>query len=210
MAGVQQWFGEELGNVVRRVTVNWEQQLAPGLSLLLEAGNDRVSVPGNIAGDFFFDHQYERSSRAGVYWRLPTDRLSLWEGGVRLTYDRLEQDRPNLGTDNNNIRRQLARHWTLGANLAGPQGLGFQATLTRVGAAQRIEPFTIPLFEDKQQFWMTDLAVSRSFSRGKGQMSLGVRNATDRDMGRYQEIDPLLPRFSPRRFTYARLQWHFD
>lgn len=206
VAGTQQWFGDEIGTIVRRLKLSWEQRLTSSLTIAMETSHDRLSVPGALV----LDRQYERGSKAGLYWQLPLDSLSAWEGGLRLTYDRVEQNRPNIITDNNNIRRQLAQHWSLGANLAGPHGLGFQAALTRVEAAQRIEPFTIPLFEDGQHFWITDLALSRTFSRGRGQFSFGVRNATDRDLGRYQEIDPLLPRFSPQRFTYARLQWRFD
>ncbi|MEW5787986.1 MAG: tetratricopeptide repeat protein [Pseudomonadota bacterium] len=209
VAGVQQWFGNEQGTVVRRANLHWEQPLTNTLSLTLGLGNDRLSVPINN-GIAQLDEQYERWTRAGLYWRLPQDLPGSWEGGLRLTYDRLEQDRPNLVTDSNDLAWQRASHWTLGLQLSGPRGLGLVGSLTRAQAEQQFIPIFGPNLSDDQQFWMTDLAVTKRLARGQGQLSLGIRNASNQDMGNYQEADIQAPRFSPSRFTYARLQWRFD
>ncbi len=210
IAGVQQWFGDEPGTVVRRANLHWEQQLTGTLSLILGLGNDRLSIPINSGAGTQLDEQYERWTRAGLYWRLPRDLPGSWEGGLRLVYDRLEQDRPNLYTDTNDLAWQRARNWTLGAQLSGPRGLGVLASLARVDAEQLFIPTFSPNIRDSQQFWMTDLAITKRLGGGQGQFSLGVRNAGNQSIGSYQEVDIQSPRFSPHRFTYARLQWRFD
>ena len=210
VTGQQQWFGDEIGTVVRRLGLSWEQALSNGLGLRLALGNDRLSIPLSLGGPTFLDHQYERWSQAGLYWRLPTSWLPGWEGGLRLTYDRLEQERPNIVTDLNTLQKQRAGHWTLGGQLAGPYGLRLAATLTRVSADQTFAPLAAPAFNDGEDFWMTDLALVKTFLRGRGNLSVGIRNATNQSIGNYQEPDSQLPRFSPHRFTYARLSWRFD
>ena len=210
VAGMQQWFGDEIGVVHKRVSMSWDQALTPSLSLILEASHDRLLVPG---ADFFnggtlLDPQYERQTKAGLYWRLPEAWFASWEGGLRLTVDRLDQERPNMITDNNNVRRQIARHWTLGGQFSGPRGLGLNLGLTRVDANQSF--LTSTPFSDEQGFWMADLAMTWNFDRNRKRLSLGVRNATDQDIGRYQEADTLMPRFAQNRYIYSRLQWQFD
>lgn len=210
VAGTQQWFGKTSGTVVRRANLNWEQQLTRTLSLILGLGNDRLSEPINNGVGTQLDEQYERWARAGLYWRLPQDLPGSWEGGLRLTYDRLEQDRPNLVTDANDLAWQRASHWTLGIQLSGPRGLGLVGSLTRTQAEQQFIPIFGPNLIDDQQFWMTDIAITKRLGGGRGQFSLGIRNAGNQDTGNYQEADIQVPRFSPHRFTYARLQWRFD
>lgn len=207
VAGMQQWFGDEIGVVHKRVGMSWEQALTPSLSLIIEASHDRLLVPG-FFGSTLLDPQYERQAKAGLYWRLPDSWLASWEGGLHLTVDRLDQERPNMTTDNNNVKRQIARHWTLGGQFSGPRGLGLNLGLTRVDANQSF--LTSTPFSDNQGFWMADLAMTWNFDRNRKRLSLGVRNATDQDIGRYQEADTLMPRFAANRYFYGRLQWQFD
>lgn len=208
VAGFQQWMGDEIGTVYRRIGLKWDQAVTPSLSLTLEACRDRLLIPGILLGSTILDPQYERSAKAGLFWRLPDSWLAGWEGSLRLTVDRLDQDRPNLITDNNSLKRQVARHWTLGGQVSGPRGLGYNLALTRVDATQDFAT-SIP-FEDEQGFWMVDLAMTWNFDRNRKHLSLGVRNATDQNIGHYQEADPLLPRFSPERLFYGRLHWRFE
>lgn len=207
VAGMQQWFGDEIGVVHKRVGMSWDQALTPSLDMIIEASHDRLLVPG-FFGSTILDPQCERQIKAGLYWRLPDSWLASWEGGLHLTVDRLDQERPNMITDNNNVSRQIARHWTLGGQFSGPRGLELNVGLTRVDASQSFATST-PI-SDKQGFWMTDLAMTWNFDRNRKRLSLGVRNATDQDIGRYQEADSLMPRFAQNRHIYSRLQWQFD
>ncbi|HNF89539.1 MAG TPA: tetratricopeptide repeat protein [Thiobacillaceae bacterium] len=210
VAGTPQWFGDEIGGVYRRASLGWRQALSPSLDLMLEWDNDRIQVPGVFGGGDVFDPAYERTLKAGLYWRLPHTWLQPWQGGLRLTLDRLDHDDHDAVLDNAQLRQQIARHWTLGGRFAGPGGLGLNLALTRVDAKQTFATSTPLPLTDAEGFWIVDLAASWNFDRNRKRFSLGVRNAADQSIGRYQEIDPLMPRFAPNRFFYTRLQWQLD
>ncbi len=213
VAGVRQWFGDEIGSVHRIVSANWEQTLTPSLDLILEASRNRLLIPGvdpNVGGTLL-DPQSERQAKAGLYWRPSPSLLAGWEGGLRLTYEYLDQDRPNVAQDNNGVSRQIARHWTLGGQISGPRSMGVDIVLTRVGSRQTFfvadGPPTFSSF--REHFWMTDAALTWKLDKGRKQFSVGVRNIADQDVGHYQEVDTLLPRFAQNRFVYGRLQLQF-
>lgn len=213
MAGQQQWHGEENGTIHQIVGASWDQRLTSSLTLWLEGSHDRLLVPGaSVPGPgILLDPQYERHYKAALFWQVSPEWLAGWQGGLRASYDRLYQDRPNNITDNNGLRRQIAGHWSLGAQLSGPRGLGINFALTRVNGRQTIlEYSTTSLTDYREHYWNTDLALTWKLDHGSTELSLGVRNAFDQDIGLYLEADSLLPRFSPNRFVYARLQWRMD
>jgi hypothetical protein len=55
-----------------------------------------------------------------------------------------------------------------------------------------------------QNFNQTDASVNWQFNR-VGSVDMGVRNATNQSF-QYTETDPLIPRFSKGRLSYARLK----
>jgi hypothetical protein len=63
-------------------------------------------------------------------------------------------------------------------------------------------PILIPY---RETFNQVDAGLDWQFNKA-GALKLGVRNAADKAF-QYTNLDPLNPRFSQSRLTYARLKW---
>lgn len=144
--------------------------------------------------------------------QVDESRLALhWFSGslnVTLTYDdeQLRNDPRALSPDSvlkQHLRSpQLSLRWLAGAQWTA--NLTWSHNLLDATQQSSDSDFNPILLDVRQRFDQADASLNWQFNRA-GSLDIGVRNAGG-NSSQYTEIDPLVPRFSKGRLTYARLK----
>jgi hypothetical protein len=187
--------------LVRGIALGADRQLDAAWLLEGQAQQRWTGEP-NTGGQGMIPIQVDES-RLALHWQPPNRSLN-----VTLTYDDEHiQNDPTMFQDSSITRQHLrsqqlglrwlaSSQWT--ANLAWSHNL-----LAATQQSSDIDSNSI-LLDIQESFNQTDASLNWQFNR-MGSVDVGVRNATNRS-SQYTEIDPLVPRFSKGRLSYARLK----
>jgi tetratricopeptide (TPR) repeat protein len=188
--------------LVQGIALGADRQLDAVWLLEGQAQQRWVDEPLNGTQNTFSRSEVDES-RLALHWQpvnhsfnviLAYDDEHIWNDPTM--YQTSSITKQHLRSEKLGLRWLATSQWT--ANLAWSHN--------RVAAIQQSSDtnFNPILLDIQERFNQTDASLNWQFNR-MGSVDMGVRNATNRSL-QYTEIDPLVPRFSRGRLSYARLK----
>lgn len=205
LAGIVLNRPDDTYKLVRGIALGADKQLDPAWLLEGLAQRRWTDEPSFSGVTQILTPRQIDESRLALHWQPGNRSLS-----VTLAYDdeHFWNDPDPTALLPNSVVKQHLRSQQLGLRwLAGSQWTANLAWSHNLLAATQQSSDTAlnPVLLDVQdRFNQTDASLNWQFNR-IGSVDIGVRNATDRSI-QYTEIDPLVPRFSKGRLSYARLK----
>jgi Flp pilus assembly protein TadD len=186
--------------LVRSVALGADKQLAAAWLLEGQAQRRWVDDPVNAIPQTL-SHQRLDDSRLALHWQPGSLDLTL-------AYDDEKRLRDSTATYSDSVQSQHLRSEQLGLRwLASEQwtlNLGWSHNLLNATQNSTDINFNPILLDVRDRFNQADAGLNWKFNRG-GSADVGVRNAGNRNV-LYTETDPLTPRFSKGRLSYARIK----
>jgi tetratricopeptide (TPR) repeat protein len=202
LAGIVLNRPDDSYKLVQGIALGADRQLDAAWLLEGKAQQRLTDDPVSGSAQNTFSRIRVDESRLALHWQPVNHSLN-----VTLAYDdeHIQNDptmlqassiaKQHLRSQQLGLRWLASSQWT--ANLAWSHNL--------LAATQQLygNPDPVP-FDIQESFNQTDASLNWQFNR-MGSLDIGVRNATGSSF-QYTEIDPLVPRFSKGRLSYARLK----
>ncbi len=201
--GIEQFYGDPVGAVSRRVGLGLDQVVSPSLFAGVEGALRQVDVPSIILES---DKSWrERSFRGYLYKTLGSEGSAGGSATVNaslsLTIEYEEQTRPKDFSGPEAILDLETLRVPLGVSLFGRRGLTARLATSFVSQSGRFSLDTFePIFRERDHAWVTDASVEYRLPARRGILSLTARNVFDSKLD-LLESDPLSPRVATRRLV---------
>lgn len=209
IAGFNQFFDDANGADSWRFGLAIDQRLAKRLFSGIEASKRKIAYayqdfrtlcqPPSI-GDADWE---EEVLRGYLYW-APHKRFS---ATAELRYEKRTTDPeyPGGGYFTALETRQLP----FGIHFFHPSGFGSELILTHVDQTGTFgDPKFTPAQEERETFWVMDVALHYRFPKRRGIVSMGVKNCFDESF-RYYDPDATNPTIYPERLWFVRMTLAF-
>ena len=198
------------GQLVNAVALGGEKQLSSDWLLTAETQQRWTDLPYIDAntGMQTLSRRQDDESKLALHWQ-PAG--SPWTADLAYDYESIQSEPTvsqlnsvqyqNLHSEQMDVRWFANAQWTVNLTLSHNQ----DASIKNV-ADYSLPPINIrflPVFQES--FNQVDASVSWKFYGSRDVLVAGVRNATNSSF-QYTDIDPLNPRFSKGRLTYAKLK----
>lgn len=189
--------------LVQSVALGADRQLDAAWLLEGQAQRRWTDDPISLGGEQLLIRKQVDQARLALHWQpashpvnmtLAYDDERIWNDPFILWPDSVQEQ--HLRSQQLGLRWFASAQWT--ANLAWSHNL---LAATQQSSDASLNPV---LLDVRERFNQTDASLNWQFNR-TGSMDIGVRNATGRSF-QYTEADPLIPRFSKGRMTYAKLK----
>jgi len=204
LAGIALRRPGENRQLVRSVALGADKQLATVWLLEGQAQRRWVDDPSDAGnGTLVLAPKRVDASRLALHWQPGSVEMTLAYDDERFRND-------DLATlISNSLQRQRLRSQQLGlrwqANEQWTANLGWSRNwVTAQQQATDLNTFALYLIDVQDRFNQADASLSWQFSR-IGSVEMNVRNIGGKG-SRHTEIDPLVPRFSKGRLSYAKLK----
>ena len=189
--------------LVHGIALGADRQLDAAWLLEGQAQHRWTDEPVNGSTQNTFSRIEIDESRLALHWQPGSHSLN-----VTMAYDDESVQNDPTTYQASSITKQHLRSQQLGlcwlASSQWSANLAWSHNLLAATQQSSDISFNPILLDVQDRFNQTDANVSWQFGR-MGSVDVGVRNATNKS-SQYTEIDPLVPRFSKGRLSYARLK----
>jgi tetratricopeptide (TPR) repeat protein len=214
VAGFNQFFDDPTGSNIRTAGVGFDQALGRSLFLGVEFYDRDLDVPSLTETDFDDLPWREENYRGYAYWALPKSLagtwLRPWSLGLSVEFlkENLERHEEITGVEGIRFLDTTSVPATISAH--HPSGVSLRLSISRVSqeGELRANPQTAAFPQDVS-FWVTDADIGYRLPRRRGFFSVGVRNLFDESI-QFVDTDPVVRRYAPERFVFARLNLFFQ
>jgi len=199
----------DVGTQVNAVALGGDRQLSPAWLLTAETQQRTTDQPFGGPPQYLLRSQVNES-KVALHWQ-PAG--SPWVVSLAYDYESIRNpdwfasnnflelnslDNQNLHSEQLDVRWFASAQWTVNLALSHNQAAGTLEALDNTSGNLILTPY-------QNSFNQVDANVSWKFYGTHDVLVAGVRNATNTSF-QYTEIDPLNPRFSIGRLTYAELK----
>jgi hypothetical protein len=198
IAGFNQFYDDFDGTTARRVGVAWDQTFAEHVYGGLELSRRYLRVP---LGAVDFDWR-ESAHRAYLYWMLnPSVVLA-----AEYYFEEFKRPADDPGPDG--ILELKTHRLPIGIGVfQGPLSLRWTTSYIRQSAQLSVfEGF--PVFDQRNDFVVSDVAISYRLPQRTGLLSVAARNIFDKPV-QFQETDIASPRIARGRLVFATFTLSF-
>ncbi|HSV21088.1 MAG TPA: FecR domain-containing protein [Casimicrobiaceae bacterium] len=214
-SGFDNFFGDIMGTVSRRVCLGVDQRVAASTFVGGDVARRKLTVP-----DVAFGQDYEWKERtAHLYAYRAIDAgavpmLGSAQAGLSVEYDYERIERPLELTGPEGIVNVTTHRLPVAArfHLSEALSAGVTATYVRQRGTFSIgtisADFAAPVFDKDDRAWLTDIFVDFRLPRRMGYVSVGARNLFNQFIDVF-ETDPFNPQIPTRRFVYGKLRLVF-
>lgn len=192
IAGFNQFYDDFDGTTEQVVGAAWDQTFSAHAYGGVEVSRRYLRVPLNA-----IDYSWRESeARAYCYW-MPSQSVAL-----SIEYFFEEFNRPADDPGPEGILQLRTQRIPVGVGIfQGPLSLRWSTSYVRQSAQLTVfEGF--PVFEQRNSFTVSDVALSYHLPERRGILSVAARNLFNKSL-QYLEIDPKNPLIAPRHFVFA-------
>lgn len=209
VAGFNQFFDDLNGTAAWRYGVGLDQKFSRDLYGGVEQSWRVLEVPYILAdttGTSVRTADWrERLTRAYLYW-TPHRWIA---ATAEYLYEDFDHSRKTFGT----VEEVQTHRFPLGLSFFHPSGFTARARATYVNQKGKFRPQGLlnlddPSIRGNGSFWVVDGEVSYRLPERYGLITLGAKNLFDKSF-RYQDVDPINPKWLPRRFAYFKFTLSF-
>ena len=208
VAGFNQFFADGDGWEMLRYGAALDHRFNKRLYVGAEAARREIEA---LFSDFFSgttktDNLYENLARAYLYW-APLEWLA---ARAEYRFESYERSLDSPGLEN---IKELETHFVpLGLNFFCPMGLTLGVTTTYVDQEGDFLVFGMSPFpevaEDRDSFWISDLALGYRLPKRIGKIGLELRNVFNTAFN-YLDMDAAFTEFYPERTVLGKLSFSF-
>ncbi|VBB43135.1 Tetratricopeptide repeat domain protein [uncultured Desulfatiglans sp.] len=209
IAGFNQFFDDANGADSWRFGLAMDQRLAKRLFAGIEASKRKIDFAYQHFQEFCQPPTIEETDweedllRGYLYW-APHKRMS---ATVEFRQEKLTADPEYLGGGSFTSLETL--RVPLGIRFFHPWGFGADLTVTYVDQSGSFDDPELGATRDERDtFWVTDVALHYRLPKRRGIVSMGVKNCFDESF-RYYEPDAVNPEIYPERLWFVRMTLAF-
>lgn len=210
--GFERFYGDFIGTSSNRVGLAVDQEIGEEAFAGLEISGRQLEVPS-----FVFDRDFTWRERAAhaylykVFQVIPgfADAAG-WQGALSIDGDYERIERPQALTGMEGIVKLETISAPIGFRLFNSSGFAAKLVTTFVDQEGQFSvDVGFPVVDKQEQAWITDLSVSYSLARRRGEFTIGVRNLFDESLD-LVEIDPVNPWVATKQFVFGRFSVAFN
>lgn len=208
VAGFNQFFDDLDGTKAWRYGAGLDQKLSKNAYTGMEYSWRELKVPyvfSDASGTSIHTVDWtERLARAYLYW-TPTATIA---GSAEYLYEKFDRGARTFGT----IDELQTHRFPITLSFFHPSGLIARGRATYVYQRGKFRPQGLgpgdPSIRDDSNFWVFDAELSYRLPKRYGLLTLGAKNVFDKSF-RYQDVDPINPKWLPRRFAFFKFTLSF-